>query len=105
MSLDPATFIITIPTGQYDVWGYVGGLMIVEQGRVFSTTSSTELLTGTAVGDDNRTNYSHFQGRISGPDTVAVQFAGFTASGTQDWGQSSGFGDEIFLSIKFNKVA
>jgi hypothetical protein len=104
MSLNPGTYEITVPAGQYDVWGYVGGLMVTEQGRVWSTTSSTVLLNGTSVGEDNRTAYSLFQGRITGPDTVTVQFAGFTASGTQDWGQASGFGDEIFLSIKFNKV-
>lgn len=105
MSLNPVTYVITIPAGQYDVWGFVGGLMITEQGRLWSTTSSTTLLQGCAVGDDNRTNYSQFHGRISGPDTVVVQFAGFASSGVQDWGQPSGFGDEIFLSVKFNKVA
>jgi hypothetical protein len=105
MSLNPVTYVITIPAGQYDVWGFVGGLMITEQGRLWSTTSSTTLLQGCAVGDDNRTNYSQFHGRISGPDTVVVQFAGFAATGAQDWGQPSGFGDEIFLSVKFNKVA
>ena len=105
MSLNPATYIITVPTGTYDVWGTVGGLMTTEQGRLFSTTSSTELLLGTSVGEDNRTAYSVFQGRITGPDTVAVQFGGFSVGGAQDWGQASGLGDEVYLSVRFNKLA
>jgi hypothetical protein len=105
MSLNPATYVITVPTGTYDVWGTVGGLMTTEQGRLFSTTSSTELLLGTSVGEDNRTAYSVFQGRITGPDTVAVQFGGFSVGGAQDWGQASGLGDEVYLSVRFNKLA
>jgi hypothetical protein len=105
MSLNPGTFVITVPAGTYDVWGTVGGLMTTEQGRLFSTTSSTTLLLGTSVGEDNRTAYSVFQGRITGPDTVAVQFAGFSAAGTFDWGQPTGAGDEVYLSVKFTKLA
>jgi hypothetical protein len=105
MSLNPATYVITVPTGTYDVWGTVGGLMTTEQGRLFSTTSSTELLLGTSVGEDNRTAYSVFQGRITGPDTVEVQFAGFSVGGAQDWGQATGAGDEVYLSVKFTKLA
>ena len=105
MSLNPGTFVITVPTGTYDVWGTVGGLMTTEQGRLFSTTSATTLLLGTSVGEDNRTAYSVFQGRITGPDTVAVQFAGFSAAGTFDWGQPTGAGDEVYLSVKFTKLA
>jgi hypothetical protein len=105
MNLNLGTYEITVPAGTYDVWGTVGGLMITEQGRLWSTTSSTELLLGTSVGEDNRTAYSVFQGRITGPDTVAVQFGGFVNTGPQDWGQGSGLGDEIYLSVKFTKLA
>lgn len=104
MNLNPGTYEITIPAGTYDVFGYVGGLMVTEQARLYSTASATPLIIGCSVGDDNRTNYSQFQGRITGPDVVAVQFAGFQAIGPQDWGQSSGFGDEVFLSVKFTRV-
>lgn len=104
MSLNVGTYEITVPAGVYDVFGYVGGLMITEQGRLYSTTSSAELLMGCAVGNDDRTAYSMFQGRITGPDVVVVQFAGFSAAGAQDWGQASGFGDEIFLSVKFTRM-
>jgi hypothetical protein len=105
MSLNPGTFVITVPAGTYDVWGTVGGLMVTEQGRLYSTTSAATLLLGTSVGNDDRTAFSTFQGRVTGPDTVAVQFAGFTSGGTQDWGQASGQDDEIYLSVKFTKLA
>jgi hypothetical protein len=105
MSLNPGTYVITVPAGTYDVWGTVGGLMVTEQGRLYSTTSASTLLLGTSVGNDDRTAFSTFQGRVTGPDTVAVQFAGFTSGGTQDWGQASGQDDEIYLSVKFTKLA
>lgn len=105
MSLNPGTYVITVPAGTYDVWGTVGGLMVTEQGRLYSTTSASTLLLGTSVGNDDRTAYSTFQGRMTGPDTVVVQFAGFSSGGAQDWGQASGQDDEIYLSVKFTKLA
>jgi hypothetical protein len=105
MNLNPATYEITIPAGTYDVFGYAGGLMTVEQARLWSTSAGTERLLGCNVGDAARTAYSMFQGRITGPDVVAVQFAGLIAFGNQDWGQPTGFGDELFLSVKFTQVA
>jgi hypothetical protein len=105
MSLNPGTYVITVPAGTYDVWGTVGGLMVTEQGRLYSTTSASTLLLGTSVGNDDRTTYSTFQGRMTGPDTVTVQFAGFSSGGAQDWGQASGQDDEIYLSVKFTKLA
>jgi hypothetical protein len=105
MNLNLGTYEITVPAGTYDVWGSVGGVMTTEQGRLFSTASSTELLLGTSVGEDNRTAHSIFQGRLTGPDTVVVQFGGFTVGGIIDWGQASGLGDEIYLTVKFTKLA
>jgi hypothetical protein len=60
---------------------------------------------GCSVGNDDRTAYSHFQGRVTGPDVLTVQFAGLFAVGTQDWGQPSGQGTECYLSVKFTRVA
>ena len=105
MSLDPMTYEITIPAGVYDVWGYVGGLMVTEQGRLWSTSASAVRCLGTSVGSDDRTAYSHFQGRVTGPDVVTVQFSGSTTSGVQDWGQASAQGTECYLSVKFTRVA
>lgn len=107
MNLNLGTYQITIPAGQYDVWGYVGGLMITEQGQLWSVSNSVVLLDGCSVGNDDRTAYSHFQGRITGPDVVTVRFAGFAALGIQDWGQPSGMASaaEVYLSVKFNRVA
>ena len=104
MSLDPATYEITVPAGVYDVWGYVGGLMVIEQGRLWSTSASAVRCLGTSVGSDDRTAYSHFQGRITGPDVLTVQFSGFTSTGGQDWGQPSAQGTECYLSVKFTRV-
>ena len=105
MSLDPMTYEITIPAGVYDVWGYVGGLMVTEQGRLWSTSASAVRCLGVSVGSDDRTAYSHFQGRVTGPDVVTVQFSGSTTAGTQDWGQASAQGTECYLSVKFTRVA
>ena len=105
MSLNPSTYEITIPAGTFDVWGYVGGLMVVEQGRLWSTTASAVRCVGCSVGNDDRTAYSHFQGRVTGPDVLTVQFSGLFAVGTQDWGQPSGQGTECYLSVKFTRVA
>lgn len=105
MSLDPDTYVITVPSGTYDVTGYVGGLMIVQVGRLYSTTYSTTLLLGCAVGNDSRTSYSHFQGRITGPDTLTVEFAGVISYAVGlDWGQESNLDDNIYLSVRFIKV-
>lgn len=105
MSLNPGTYEITIPAGTYDVWGTVGGLMVIEQGRLWSTASLATRLLGTSVGSDDRTTYSTFQGRITGPDVVTVQFSGLSSLGGQDWGQPSSQGDEIYLSVRFTRVA
>ena len=105
MSLNPGTYEITVPAGQYDVWGFAGGLMVAEQARLWSTATSTVLILGMNVGDDNRTAVSSFTGRITGPDVVTVQFAGVVGGGAQDWGQATGVGDELYLQVKFTKVA
>lgn len=105
LNLNLGTYEITVPAGTYDVWGAVGGVMITEQGRLWSSLSSTELLLGTSVGEDNRTAYSVFQGRITGPDVVTVEFGGFQAGGIIDWGQASGLGDEVYLTLRFTKLA
>jgi hypothetical protein len=105
MSLNPTTFEITVPAGVFDVWGYVGGIMNTQQGRLWSSTSALTLCLGCSAGANIRNAYSHFQGRITGPDTVVVQFNGLTSAGTQDWGQASGLGMEVYLSVKFTRVA
>ena len=105
MSLNPGTYEITVPAGEYDVWGFAGGLMVAEQARLWSTVTATELILGMCVGDDNRTAISTFTGRITGPDVVTVQFAGVVGGGAQDWGQATGVGDELYLQVKFTKVA
>ena len=104
MSLNPSTFQITVPSGIYDVTGYVGGLMTIEQARLLG--NSGVVLLGSTVGEDNRNAFSQLQGRISGPDNLFVQFAGLTRGSAQDWGQSAGFPtSEVYLSISFTKLA
>ena len=105
MSLNPATYQITIPSGIYDVTGYVGGLMTVEQARLLG--NSGVVLLGSTVGEDNRNAFSQLQGRISGPDNLFVQFCGFNATSSQDWGQAFGVAPltNVFLSVSFTKLA
>lgn len=105
MSLDPLAYQITVPAGVYDVWGYVGGVMGTQQGRLWSVTSALTRVSGCSTGSSLRTAYSHFQGRITGPDVVVVQFNGATSSGNQDWGAASGLSLENYLSIKFTRMA
>jgi hypothetical protein len=105
MSLNPSTYEITIPAGTFDVWGYAGGLMVVQQARLWSTTASAVRCLGCSVGNDDRTSYSHFQGRVTGPDVLTVQFSGLGPIGVQDWGQPSSQGTECYLSVKFTRVA
>lgn len=105
MSLNPGTYEITVPAGTYDVWGYAGGIMITQQARLWSTSASAVRCLGCSAGADDRNAYSHFQGRITGPDVVTVQFSGLISQGVQDWGQASSQGTECYLSVKFTRVA
>jgi hypothetical protein len=102
MSLNLGTYQITVPAGTYLVYGSVGGLMITEQARLYSTT---QVLLGTSVGNDSRTAYSTFTGTVTGPDLFDVQFLGFANVGPQDWGQATGYDDEIYAQVQFTKIA
>jgi hypothetical protein len=100
--------IITIPAGTYQVRAQVGGLMSLIKCRLFNTGNNTTIAVGTANGDDNHMAYSQIDQNITfaSPTTIAVQFYGTVAIGTQDWGKPVSSGDnEIYTLVNFTKVA
>jgi len=100
--------IITMPAGTYQVRAQVGGLMSLIKCRLYDTGANAPIAVGTANGDDNHMAYSQIDQNITlaAPTTIAVQFYGTVAIGTQDWGKPVSSGDnEIYALVNFTKVA